>query len=1544
MDFFAATREHSAAPAPVAVAAAGHGVPDGREPTTTMDHNAPVGVAAFAEAINARYSRAGTSLIPLSPNQHGSTTPNFLPATPPSGPARPVQAQPFTLTMPARPAALSPAPLLSLHPPPPPHRSSPLATAASPPPPAAPADFRLSLPTLPSLPATSASSQPLPPSAFTALSPNALQPVLGEPSILILDIRPHNVYANARLPSALSLSVPSTLLKRPLFSLDRLAQMLSPSTRARFSAWPTASKILVYDADSTTLAEGGNILGLLRKLRKEGYAGELCWVKGGFKAVWREQFDLVDQSAPVEEEDEEGELPSQAALGAPAQLHQPAANIPGVEMSKTMSAPPTMAGFPQSVPPSMLLRTKKLPMSAFTSSTTTSSRPYPGSMSNLVPATPLPSRGDPFAAATILGAPSGTMSTSMSLPGTARSPSVASTSTIPEGKPLHAFPPRLGVIPNTGPLARSTDTASSLPTQGAGAAYGLAPRERQHHKSFPGVVGGQSVAFNPFFDTIRQNLELGGGRGAGEGIPLRLSRRVRRRVGDLPFEWLREIARRSGHVSDESLSSDKVEYPAAKPLVISLTDNMQSETDSDDNSATTRPSRRERTRKKVAGLNGRDDSPATSSPPASSPDGEGLAKSLAMQFYKIELGEQRRLMGVMEHHSMESGDVVDANASAMQPMVKSATVGGFTTNRQGIPSGGLCGPMPTLPAGPPIARDEKTNDVDQGRQTYPGTVAARMLSGTASEGGVHVSRSAKDRAKAFPFSITAGVEKGDKNRYRNIWPFEHARVRLHKSRPEDDDYMNASYVRPLGTKKRYIATQGPLPSTFTDFWMLCWQENVHVIVMLTREVESALVKCGNYWQEGEYGPLRLKVVSTNDTPERENRRRESEMASGFFNVPQARAAATDTDDHTIRRVFELTHTGYPSAPPRTVIQLQYLDWPDLDVPKDPRGLLDLMQEVDDAVDSTRGDRARVWGEGPLRGKSGSKNAAALSDSRPQAIQTVESMDDLDAETGVAKHAIDNPPVLLHCSAGVGRTGGFIAVDAILDGLRREMRKRREEKGALDKLSSGSGSPVPSTARGSSSPVSGDTDDAMEVDSRSVASASPARKDSALPDTVSASAGDLPPAADPSPADDMDVDVEASPKRISAPSASRRVLQPSTDLIDEVRRSHLQRSSSHTVRERDFVSSPSPIIRSPAPHVLSPRGNRSETASSLSGSMTSGRRSTSTLTSESRSGTSPVGSSAAGSTTSLNAAAKSMKLSEPQAPSAATAAVAGSTVATEAAVRAVGDSSSGKAQRVLEHARLDSWRTNVSDSGTHHTTDNQPTMQTVDDSVDEMPPTPRNLAFDYTSPRPLDDAASPPLLSSYNEPIRRVIEDMREQRMSLCQSLRQYVFVHRAIIEGALMIVDEEKKREDAERLAAEQEAASKDTGANAASEARPTQTSGVQAPKAQSPSAPRATFAFNLDRGKDAQFPLHAPVPRGAPLADVLMDDDSLLQPPPAIPSPRSKRQASPTELVQETLKGEARLNKRPSVKRRGQSTDEAAGGLTAKSIALASPHPSDKS
>jgi len=60
----------------------------------------------------------------------------------------------------------------------------------------------------------------------------------------------------------------------------------------------------------------------------------------------------------------------------------------------------------------------------------------------------------------------------------------------------------------------------------------------------------------------------------------------------------------------------------------------------------------------------------------------------------------------------------------------------------------------------------------------------------------------------------AGVETGLKNRYNNIWPFDHTRVKV-KSYPVGScDYINASYIKSPRSAKRYIATQGPLPSTF----------------------------------------------------------------------------------------------------------------------------------------------------------------------------------------------------------------------------------------------------------------------------------------------------------------------------------------------------------------------------------------------------------------------------------------------------------------------------------------------------------------------------------------------------------------------------------------------------------------------------------------------------------------------------------------------------------------------------------------------------------
>ena len=52
------------------------------------------------------------------------------------------------------------------------------------------------------------------------------------------------------------------------------------------------------------------------------------------------------------------------------------------------------------------------------------------------------------------------------------------------------------------------------------------------------------------------------------------------------------------------------------------------------------------------------------------------------------------------------------------------------------------------------------------------------------------------------------------------------------------------------TRRGYIATQGPLPCTFDDFWRLVYEQNTNIIVMLTKLVERGRVR-GGEGREGE---------------------------------------------------------------------------------------------------------------------------------------------------------------------------------------------------------------------------------------------------------------------------------------------------------------------------------------------------------------------------------------------------------------------------------------------------------------------------------------------------------------------------------------------------------------------------------------------------------------------------------------------------------------------------------------------------------------------
>ena len=42
--------------------------------------------------------------------------------------------------------------------------------------------------------------------------------------------------------------------------------------------------------------------------------------------------------------------------------------------------------------------------------------------------------------------------------------------------------------------------------------------------------------------------------------------------------------------------------------------------------------------------------------------------------------------------------------------------------------------------------------------------------------------------------------------------------------------------------KQYLATQGPLPNTISDFWQMVYQERSQIILMITHEEEKGRVR------------------------------------------------------------------------------------------------------------------------------------------------------------------------------------------------------------------------------------------------------------------------------------------------------------------------------------------------------------------------------------------------------------------------------------------------------------------------------------------------------------------------------------------------------------------------------------------------------------------------------------------------------------------------------------------------------------------------------
>jgi len=182
------------------------------------------------------------------------------------------------------------------------------------------------------------------------------------------------------------------------------------------------------------------------------------------------------------------------------------------------------------------------------------------------------------------------------------------------------------------------------------------------------------------------------------------------------------------------------------------------------------------------------------------------------------------------------------------------------------------------------------------------------------------------------YKIPKGIEYGFKNRYNNIWPYEHSRVKLENP---DDDYFNANFIdckQIISTNFSYIATQNPLKDTINDFWQIIKKENIKIIVSLDN---SPL----NYLKS-------TKNVSSIET-------------------------LSSTASTVIRKINNDTY------------HFEFKTWPDFGVPQDFDTILNLIE----------------------------------------------------FKNNIFYHTIKNldyNKILVHCSAGCGRTGVFITIDSLID--------------------------------------------------------------------------------------------------------------------------------------------------------------------------------------------------------------------------------------------------------------------------------------------------------------------------------------------------------------------------------------------------------------------------------------------------------------------------------------------------------------------------------
>lgn len=203
------------------------------------------------------------------------------------------------------------------------------------------------------------------------------------------------------------------------------------------------------------------------------------------------------------------------------------------------------------------------------------------------------------------------------------------------------------------------------------------------------------------------------------------------------------------------------------------------------------------------------------------------------------------------------------------------------------------------------------------------------------------------------------------NRFKNVFAIKSTRVKINCN---PGLYINANHINGIHdiyneNKSHYIATQAPIRETIHDFWVMVWENNINIIVMLVNPLEG-YYKVTDYWK----------------------------------NIPLKREYNIDIDIELICEIenkdFTLREIKITDGNKEKIVyQYNYTSWPDQGVPKSIESFSNFISLIQQ------------------KEKSQNKN---------------------------------NSPIIVHCSAGVGRTGCYILIDTILKYIEEKKEKNKKQ--------------------------------------------------------------------------------------------------------------------------------------------------------------------------------------------------------------------------------------------------------------------------------------------------------------------------------------------------------------------------------------------------------------------------------------------------------------------------------------------------------------------